>query len=131
MHEADSALEPFLAELAVLRQQHAALAAALADQQRAERESDARFRDLIEGSIQGIVIHRNFIPLFANQAYATILGYESPDAILKMGSLLPIFPPAERARLAGYVQARQEGRSVARQQEHQALRKDGDRKSVV
>src|SRR6266581_2144982 len=96
---------------------HASLAAALADQQRAERESDARFRDLIEGSIQGIVIHRNFTPLFANQAYATILGYESPDDIITMGSLLPVFPPAERARLTGYVQARQEGRSVSRQQE--------------
>jgi two-component system, cell cycle sensor histidine kinase PleC len=125
MHDADSAPEPLLAELAALRQQHAALAAALADQQRAERESDARFRDLIEGSIQGIVIHRNFIPLFANQAYATILGYESPDDILKMGSLLPIFPPAERVRLTGYLQARQEGRSVPGQQERQAVRKDG------
>src|SRR5262249_17404344 len=64
MHDADSTPEPLLAELAALRQQHAALAAALADQQRAERESDTRFRDLIEGSIQGIVIHRNFTPLF-------------------------------------------------------------------
>ena len=111
MHDADSAPESLLTELAALRQQHAALAAALADQQRAERESDARFRDLIEGSIQGIVIHRNFTPLFANQASATILGYESPDDIIKLGSLLPFFPPAERARLTGYVQARQEGRS--------------------
>ena len=125
MDDAHSAPEPLLAELAALRQQYAALAAALVDQQRAERESDARFRDLIEGSIQGMVIHRNFIPLFANQAYATILGYESPDDIIKMGSLLPIFPPAERTRLTGYVQARQEGRSVSGQQEHQVLRKDG------
>src|SRR5262249_11170076 len=116
MHDADSTPEPLLAELTALRQQHAALAAALADQQRAERESDARFRDLIEGSIQGIVIHRNFIPLFANQAYATILGYESPDDILKMGSLLSIFPPAERVRLTGYLQARQKNRSVPGQQ---------------
>jgi two-component system, cell cycle sensor histidine kinase PleC len=125
MYDAHSAPEPLLAELAALRQQYAALAAALVDQQRAERESDARFRDLIEGSIQGIVIHRHFTPLFANQAYATILGYESPDDIIKMGSLLPIFPPAERARLTGYVQARQAGRSVSGQQEHQVLRKDG------
>jgi two-component system, cell cycle sensor histidine kinase PleC len=125
MYDADSASETLLAELAALRQQYAALAAALVDQQRAERESDARFRDLIEGSIQGIVIHRNFTPLFANQAYATILGYESPDDIIKMGSLLSIFPPAERTRLTGYVQARQEGRSVSGQQEHQVLRKDG------
>jgi two-component system cell cycle sensor histidine kinase PleC len=126
MHDADSTPEPLLAELAALRQQHAALAAALADQQRAERESDARFRDLIEGSIQGIVIHRNFTPpLFVNQASATILGFESPDDIIKLGSLLPFFPPAERARLTGYVQERQEGRSVSGQQEHQVLRKDG------
>ena len=66
MHDTDSASEPLLAELAALRQQLTALATSLVDQQRAERESDARFRDLIEGSIQGIVIHRNFIPLFAN-----------------------------------------------------------------
>jgi two-component system cell cycle sensor histidine kinase PleC len=125
MHNADSAPASLLAELVALRQQHAALAAALADQQRAKRESDARFRDLIEGSIQGIVIHRNFTPLFANQASATILGYESPDDIIKLGSLLPFFPPAERARLMGYVQARQQGRSVSGQQEHQVLRKDG------
>jgi PAS domain S-box-containing protein len=125
MYDTDSASEPLLAELAALRQQLAALAASLVDQQRAERESDARFRDLIEGSIQGIVIHRNFTPLFANQAYAMILGYGSPDEILKMGSLLPIFPPAEQIRLTGYVQARQEGRSVSQQQEHQVWRKDG------
>jgi two-component system cell cycle sensor histidine kinase PleC len=125
MHDADRVPESLLAELAALRQQHAALAAVLADQQRAERESDARFRDLIEGSIQGIVIHRNFTPLFANQASATILGYESPDEIIMLGSLLPLFPPAERVRLTGYVQARQEGRSVSRQQEHQVWRKDG------
>jgi PAS domain-containing protein len=93
MHDADSTPASLRAELVALRQQHAALAAALADQQRAERESDARFRDLIEGSMQGMVMHRNFTPLFANQASATILGYESPDEISKMGSLLPIFPP--------------------------------------
>jgi PAS domain S-box-containing protein len=125
MHDADSAPASLLAELVALRQQHTALAAALAERQRVERESDNRFRDLIEDSIQGIVIHRDFIPLFANQAYATILGYESPDDILKMGSLLPIFPPAERVRLTGYLQARQEGRSVPGQQERQAVRKDG------
>ena len=38
MHDAHSASEPLLAELAALRQQYAALAAALVDQQRAERE---------------------------------------------------------------------------------------------
>ena len=112
MHDAHSASEPLLAELAALRQQYAALAAALVDQQRAERESDALPRPH-RGFDSGYCHSPQFHPLFANQAYATILGYESPDDIIKMGSLLPIFPPAERARLTGYVQARQEGRSVS------------------
>lgn len=38
------------------------------------RESEERFRNLIEGSIQGILVHRDFEPLFVNQAYADILG---------------------------------------------------------
>ena len=31
-------------------------------------ESEERFRNLIEGSIQGILIHRDFEALFVNQA---------------------------------------------------------------
>ncbi len=91
----------------------------------ARRESEKRFRTLIKGSIQGIVIHRNWVPLFANQRYAEILGYASPNEILQLDSLLPILAPQERQCVAGYVQAHQLGQAVAAQQEHQALRKDG------
>ena len=47
------------------------------------------------------------------------------DNLFWRDALLPIFPPAERIRLTGYVQARQKGRSVPGQQEHRAVRKDG------
>ena len=40
------------------------------------RDSEDRFQNLIESSIQGILIHRNWMPLFLNRAYATILGYD-------------------------------------------------------
>jgi PAS domain S-box-containing protein len=76
------------------------------------RASEARFRDLIEGSIQGIVIHRNLKPLFANQAYAEILGYDTPEDILRLDSLLPLFAPQERERIAGYMRAHQVGSKV-------------------
>lgn len=89
------------------------------------RASEARFRDLIEGSIQGIVIHRNLKPLFANQAYAEILGYDTPEDILRLDSLLPLLAPQERERIAGYVRARQVGSEVPQHQEHQVIRKDG------
>jgi PAS domain S-box-containing protein len=87
--------------------------------------SDARFRELIEGSLQGIVIHRNFKPLFANQAYASILGYDTPEDILRLDSLLPLIAPQEQPRVTGYVQARQVGGKVPSHQEHRVIRKDG------
>ncbi|MEI6684386.1 MAG: PAS domain S-box protein, partial [Bacteroidota bacterium] len=56
------------------------------------RDSEARFRGLIEGSIQGILIHRNFIPLFANDAYARIFGFARTDDLLKLTSLEVLMP---------------------------------------
>jgi len=55
------------------------------------RKSEQRFRDLIEGSIQGMVIHRNFKPLLVNQAYASMHGYESPAEILALDDISIFF----------------------------------------
>ena len=52
------------------------------------KDSEDRFRNLIEGSIQGILIHRNWTPLFLNRAYATILGYDSPEELMALGSVV-------------------------------------------
>ncbi len=89
------------------------------------RASETRFRDLVVGSIQGIVIHRDFKPLFANQAYASILGYDTPEDILSLDSILPVLAPVEQPRLINYIQDRRKGAEVSEHQEHQAIRKDG------
>ncbi|HDQ73395.1 MAG TPA: PAS domain S-box protein, partial [Chloroflexi bacterium] len=47
----------------------------IADQ--ALRESEKRFRRVIEGSVEGILVHRETKPLLVNPAYAHIMGYES------------------------------------------------------
>ncbi|HEY7711421.1 MAG TPA: PAS domain S-box protein [Candidatus Entotheonella sp.] len=93
--------------------------------EQALRESEERFRDLVEGSVQGIVVHRDLVPLFVNQRYAEILGYDSPEDIFQLGSLEYVLAPEERSRVRSYVRERQEGHPVAAQQEHRALRKDG------
>ena len=57
-----------------------AIATDITDRIRAEdalRESEARFRNLIEVSLQGVCIHRDGLPLFVNQACADIFGYGS------------------------------------------------------
>lgn len=61
--------------------------------EQALRESEAHFRDLIEGSIQGIVIHREFQPLFANEKFAEIYGFDSVAEVLELPDLLAMRPP--------------------------------------
>ena len=90
------------------------------------RQSEERFRNLIEGSIQGIYIHRDFKPLFVNQAFADILGYDSTDELLaSIESIQEHHAPHERARIQGYKEARLRGEDVPSQYEYEALRKDG------
>ena len=49
--------------------------------------SEGKLRDVIEGSIQGIVVLHDFRPVFVNQAYADILGAKSRDDILSAGDI--------------------------------------------
>jgi PAS domain S-box-containing protein len=91
------------------------------------QESEARFRHLIEGSIQGILIHRDDHALFVNQAYADIFGYETPEAIYRLDTLLSLIAPHERTRLCGYEDDRLAGKEAPTHYEYQGVRKDGSR----
>ena len=91
------------------------------------RESEERFRNLIEGSIQGILIHRDRKPLFVNHAYAEIMGYDSPDEILAKDSIEEHIAPHERERLKQYREARGRGELAPILYEYEGLRKDGSR----
>lgn len=70
------------------------------------RESEQQLRNLIEGSIQGILIYSpDYRPLFVNQAYADMLGCASPNEILAMASVATFFTRKERSRLRAYEEA--------------------------
>lgn len=66
---------------------------ALKIQQQRLKASEARFRDLIEGSMQGMVVHREFRPLFANEKFAEIYGFTSVSEVLDLPDLLSLMPP--------------------------------------
>ena len=87
--------------------------------------SARRFRSLIEGSVQGMIIHRAMQPLFVNQAFATLLGMASPHEILALPSIETLLAPHECARLRGYAEARLQGLEAPTQYEFEAVRKDG------
>ena len=85
------------------------------------QESEVRFRDLVEGSIQGILILRNHRAVFANLAMARMLGYASPEALLQLNSSLDIAVPSERERLAVFTQKRLRDEAAPTHYEFQAI----------
>jgi PAS domain S-box-containing protein len=86
--------------------------------------SEARYRTLIDGSIQGIAIHRHGIILLANQALAQLLGAASADELV--GTEIWTYIAAEdRPLVALRMRLREQGQPVPPQYEFRAVRRDG------
>ncbi len=90
------------------------------------RESEERYRNLIEGSLLGIVIDRDGIPIFANQAFAEMFGYDDPAHIISLGRLDPLYPPQELERIDAYRQARHGTGRTPTHYEFEGLKKSGE-----
>lgn len=93
--------------------------------QSALQKTERQFRDLVEGSIQGLFIAREWTLLFANQALANIFGYSSPEELLAVGSVFELIDPCEHSRLKHYKIARDNGDRAPETYECAGLKKDG------
>ena len=62
----------------------AAIAAALV-------ESERRFAEITETSLQAKLVHRYYKPLFANSAFLRLTGFASKEQLLTAGDILPLF----------------------------------------
>lgn len=92
------------------------------------RESELKFRNLIEGSIQGVWIDRGLDEpvVFANQAIAEMLGYEKTDDLLALKAS-DVFAPHEYQRIKKHDEARLAGdfENAPARYEAQYIRRDG------
>jgi len=89
------------------------------------QESEARYRAVVEGSLQGLYIHQNDgIIRFANQALARLFGYDSAEALLGQ-EIWVLAAPHERARLEGYSQVCWRGEEALSHYEWQGQHRDG------
>ncbi len=96
------------------------------------RESEERFRNLVEGSLQGIgIVDTNYAPLFVNNAYGSIVGYRNPTGTQLLDSHLELFAPKDRDRVQAYGEARLRGDSVPVICELDGIRKDGSVVHIV
>ncbi len=83
------------------------------------------FRDLIENSVQGILVHRNFKPLYANKAFATLFGYKSAKEIMALPLLRPLIPADMWARIEQEYDELIHGRRKPAMVRARGIRKDG------
>lgn len=90
------------------------------------RDEDGGFRDLVEESQQGILIHRNWRPVFGNQALARIFGFSDVDEILKLKSVRELYAMHEHERLKLFNEARFAGNAAPEIYEFEAVRADGE-----
>ena len=93
--------------------------------QQALKDSEERFRNLVEGSRQGVLLHTDYKPLFANQALADMFGYETIDEILDLPSVLDLIAPEAREMWRRNREARLAGLEVDDSYEFPGLHKSG------
>ena len=86
------------------------------------RDSEERFRQLIESSVLGIVIDQRGRPVFANKTYANIFGYDDPEDIVAMPALDSLYAPASLARIKQYRVARLRGEDAPTEYEFQGVK---------
>ena len=89
------------------------------------RDSEERFRHLVEGSALGILVTRHRRILYANTRLAEILGYGGASEILAVETSDKLQAPHEVERLEAFREARLRGAPVSNCYEYEALRKDG------
>ena len=87
---------------------------------------DSQFRSLVETSPQGIVVHRDWKILYANQAAARTLGYGSVAELLAGKCLLDLFHEDDRSRLESYRDARITNQQAPERHRVRLLRKNGE-----
>jgi PAS domain S-box-containing protein len=88
------------------------------------RESEGKYRALVENSLQGLSIVQDDRFVFCNNALATMTGY-SVDELLSFPDSKALVHPEDRASVYALYLDRMAGRPVPTQDEHRIIKKDG------
>jgi PAS domain S-box-containing protein len=88
------------------------------------RASEARYRGLVEGSIQGISIRCRDTLVFVNAAFAHILGWDGPQDVIGR-PMWDFLVPGERERVEAHGAALLRGEMASVRYEVKMLRRDG------
>ena len=89
------------------------------------RTSERNFRQVIETSAMGLMVHQNQKAVFVNSALVRMLGYDDIADILQISSVSLLVSIEDRPRLMEYEHARASGKDAPDHYVAKFLRKDG------
>ena len=90
----------------------------------ASRPSEHPFRNLVEKSIQGILVHQEHRPVFVNESWAALHGYEISD-VMRMESVLSLIAAHDCDRVVELVEACIQGEPAATRFEYEGIHRNG------
>ena len=100
----------------------------ITDRKRAEeqlRGSEARYRGVVDGSMQGIIIQQNERIMYANAAMASIFGFDSPAELIGKSPFEDFVCVEERALLKARTAAVYRGEQLTPHPGWRGFRRDG------
>ncbi|MCD6075183.1 MAG: kinE 9, partial [Rhodospirillales bacterium] len=86
--------------------------------------AELHFRNIVEASLQGIMVRVNSKTQFVNSAFCKMFGY-SADELMNLRSMGDLHPESERGRIQQHVQDRYSGDMSIYEYEIEGVRKDG------
>lgn len=90
------------------------------------RESEQKYRTMVEHSIQGIIIFQDMRVAYANKALADIIGYNPKETMsLSSDGIRKLVHPEDQELVWGRMRDRLAGKQVPSRYEVRAFRKDG------
>lgn len=87
------------------------------------RMTESRYQSLVEGAVQGILIHVGGVIRFANQALAALIGFDSADEMVGE-EMWPYIAPEDRPLVAEYARQRAQGEAAPVRYEIRIVRRD-------
>lgn len=92
-----------------------------------DRRKGDVYQDLLEGAVEGIIVHKEGKTLYANPALVQLFGYGSVEEVLELESVYHLYVEEERNRLIEIGKARLRGENPPTQFEAEGLRKNGEK----
>lgn len=89
------------------------------------QRSEAKYRDPVDGSMRGVLIHRDFRLIYVNQAAVELFGYDSAQEMLDLDSFGRLAAEDEVPRLRAMADKRARGETVPEQDEFRGRKRDG------